>query len=81
MLKALIYWTNLEKKIQMYAELDVFISSFHDTLISGFLSCWVVSATSVVLRSIIRVVQWLLLVSASCCSRKEGLHCSHQIGS
>lgn len=70
--KAVNYCTNLEKNIQMWAELNGFISSFYAALRSEFLPCWVISAMAVVLRGILRRVRWSLLVSASSSSSKEG---------
>lgn len=62
MLKAVNYWPSLEKKVQMCAELNVFVSSFYDMLICGFSSCWVISAMIVVLRSISSITAGLCLL-------------------
>lgn len=63
-LKAVNCCTSLKKKIQMWAELDGFISSFCAALIAGFLPCWVVFAMVDVFGGFIRRVRWSLLASA-----------------
>lgn len=78
-LKAANCFTNLEKKIQMWAELNGFISSFCAAFTPEFLPCWIVSAMVVVLGGIIGRVRWSLLVSASSSWSKEGHHRDSQI--
>lgn len=70
-LKAVNCCTNLEKKIQMWAEWNGFISSFCAALISGFLPCWAVFCRG---GCAWRHHQEGEMVTASPPWSKEGLH-------